>query len=854
MADSNLTVKISADVTSLQAQAAVAKAELSDLNATVKTLADEFVAASDEMKGSLAPQLEAAALKASAMKAELAALNAEMKASVHPEVTGFFGTLNEGIQGTTEKIEGLTSNFSAIGRLTAALSEFVMAGLAVDAVGETINRVAEDGENLLHLSQETGLTTEQLSGLKVMATETGTSFDEFTKLIQKLPGTMQEAAINPASKAGQAFAAMGIQVTGTNGQLLPMGDILNEVSAKLASYADGTNKTALETDIFGAKIGATLIPMLNQLGQVGLQGAIEKSDELNQTWTGSSAESAEQFESDMSRAKLAVEGITDAIVRGLLPALDWMAKGLAPTLDAQITAVQAAVAKGGEGVHGGAELPALNQQLANLEAQKKQLDDSIAAQSATAGGAAPGSVAAPVEAPKDNADWMAGQTDALDQQNALIEQNAATTAQANEEKLQNTVQYWQGVLAAGNLSSKEEAAAQDALAKAEMADRKSELSAGTSAMKGAATEQTQIASDAAAAQKAIADAQYQTKVSNWDAEVAQGKMTKAQEIQDEIAAQNQMYQAALAEMQGEVALYATGTAAKAKELEEIQELTATHNATIAKMNADLVNQQVTDAQKLVDAQTQAANATSAAWEKAFQPISQAFDSSINGILQGTQTLQQAELKAAQSIALAFIDAEAKKVVNFVAGEAMILARGVATQMGLTAAVSSGLAAQQAAKTAADATGRTEDVALGTAQINSSAGKAAAGAYSAVAGIPIVGPVLAPMAAATAYAGVMAFDVLSAEGGMAIPAGVNPLTQLHEKEMVLPAHIAQPLQHMIAGGNTSNNSIGGDTHMNFTQHINGGGGIDAGMLAKAGRGIMDSIIDLTRNGTLRLPGR
>jgi hypothetical protein len=46
---------------------------------------------------------------------------------------------------------------------------------------------------------------------------------------------------------------------------------------------------------------------------------------------------------------------------------------------------------------------------------------------------------------------------------------------------------------------------------------------------------------------------------------------------------------------------------------------------------------------------------------------------------------------------------------------------------------------------------------------------------------------------------------SASGGFDIPAGVNPLTQLHEKEMVLPAHIAEPLRQNLAGGG----GMGGD---------------------------------------------
>jgi hypothetical protein len=377
---------------------------------------------------------------------------------------------------------------------------------------------------------------------------------------------------------------------------------------------------------------------------------------------------------------------------------------------------------------------------------------------------------------------------------------------------------------------------------------------GASKAQAAQDQITQIAQAAAEARKQISASEYQVKVSTWDAEVSTGQMTKVQEVQAEISAQNQMYQVELSTAQKEAALDTAGTAAKAKALDDITVLTASHNAEIASLNSQLVSQQVDDAKKLQEQQEAAAEATQQAWQRAFQPIAQAFDTSINGVLQGTQTLQQAEVKAAESIALAYIDAEAKKLTAFVASEAMILARGVATEVGLTTATVAGNTARMAAKTSADAAGRAEDIALGTAQINGNAMKAASGAYAAVAGIPYVGPVLAPIAATTAYAAVMAYDVLSAAGGLAIGPGENPLVQLHENETVLPAHIAQPLQSWLSNSSTDNSSQS-NVNLNLNQHIHGGGaGVDAGMMEKAGNAVMNSIIDLTRNGTLRLPGR
>jgi hypothetical protein len=83
------------------------------------------------------------------------------------------------------------------------------------------------------------------------------------------------------------------------------------------------------------------------------------------------------------------------------------------------------------------------------------------------------------------------------------------------------------------------------------------------------------------------------------------------------------------------------------------------------------------------------------------------------------------------------------------------------------------------------------------QIGANAATAGSGAYAATAAIPVVGPAMAPAAAASAYAGALSFTGLipSAAGGFDIPAGINPLTQLHEREMVLPAKHADTIRNL-----------------------------------------------------------
>lgn len=120
----------------------------------------------------------------------------------------------------------------------------------------------------------------------------------------------------------------------------------------------------------------------------------------------------------------------------------------------------------------------------------------------------------------------------------------------------------------------------------------------------------------------------------------------------------------------------------------------------------------------------------------------------------------------------------------------------------------------ATKTAQDSAGAAASLAAeqstGAASIAVHAYRAAAGAYAAIAQIPVVGPVLAPVTAAAALAAVMAFGkrIFSAEGGFDIPAGVNPLVQAHAREMILPAKHADVIRSLADGRGGAG---GGDTH-------------------------------------------
>jgi len=165
-----------------------------------------------------------------------------------------------------------------------------------------------------------------------------------------------------------------------------------------------------------------------------------------------------------------------------------------------------------------------------------------------------------------------------------------------------------------------------------------------------------------------------------------------------------------------------------------------------------------------------------------------FETNFTSMLTKAQSFRQAMAGISKSVGQTMVQEMVHKVYTaWVAGWAQKLAQ----HLGF-------LSVEQGQEASAAATGALEKKGIAFSEIMANAGIAASGAYAAIAAIPYVGPALAPEAAAIAFAGASSYgaSVFSASQGFDIPRGMNPMTQLHEEEMVIPAKYANGLRDMI----------------------------------------------------------
>ncbi len=171
------------------------------------------------------------------------------------------------------------------------------------------------------MAQKVGVSTEALSAYMVAARLSDVSNEQLQTGFQQLAKN-QADFVNGSGEAGDAFRALGISqedVKRLNGDNAALFDL---VAGKLATFADGANKTAIAMKIFG-RSGAELIPLIN-----GLEEARKEAELLGALIDKDTAAAAERFNDNLTRVGVSVQAVGLNIAKAVLPTLEKMSERL----------------------------------------------------------------------------------------------------------------------------------------------------------------------------------------------------------------------------------------------------------------------------------------------------------------------------------------------------------------------------------------------------------------------------------------------------------------------------------------------------------------------------------------------
>ena len=201
-------------------------------------------------------------------------------------------------------------------------------GAAITGLTVMTKNAIDNADALRDLSIRTGESTELLSAYGYAASQTGTDVETLAKGLKVLSKNAADA-LNPTSEQSKVFAALGIEVKDTSGNLRKLGDLIPDIADRFKMMEDGTTKAALAQALFG-KAGLELTEFLNQ-GSAGLGEFTEKAKALGIVVDGQTAAAADNFNDTLGDLKALSEGYALHLAKELLPDLQQLARGFTDT-------------------------------------------------------------------------------------------------------------------------------------------------------------------------------------------------------------------------------------------------------------------------------------------------------------------------------------------------------------------------------------------------------------------------------------------------------------------------------------------------------------------------------------------
>lgn len=212
------------------------------------------------------------------------------------ELTADDRELRSVLGNATKSLSGIGSKLRTFGAALAPVAgAFAAVGGAAVAVSLKAGRMADE---LLDLSDMTGLTTDQLQEFRRVTNQAGVDTDVLAEAAKKMTVRMATGAEGSADLR-QGLKSLGISARDAEGNLRPMSEVMDESIVALAGMADEATRNVTATKLFG-RSAAELAPVLglgadeierlrgeaHDLGLVIGGDALENANRFRQTWDG----------------------------------------------------------------------------------------------------------------------------------------------------------------------------------------------------------------------------------------------------------------------------------------------------------------------------------------------------------------------------------------------------------------------------------------------------------------------------------------------------------------------------------------------------------------------------------------
>ena len=236
-------------------------------------------------------------------------------------------TLPPGVQAAVDKL----GQFSASG----AAAVTVVGGL-VGALAKSTMDMSKTADDLLTLSTQTSLTTDQLQEFEYASELVDVSTDTLRGSLVKLTNNMQTAATGTGS-AAEAFKKLHVKVSDSSGKLKDNYEVFLKTIDALGKMKNETERDALAMDIFGRS--ATDLNPLIEAGSGRLKELAEQAHEVGYVVDNETLQSFGELDDAMQKLDKQGDAVKRSFAEALLPIITAFAEAVSKIPTPVLTAV-----------------------------------------------------------------------------------------------------------------------------------------------------------------------------------------------------------------------------------------------------------------------------------------------------------------------------------------------------------------------------------------------------------------------------------------------------------------------------------------------------------------------------------
>ena len=231
--------------------------------------------------------------------------------------------LGNSLQGLQGQAKNAVLGFNSLKGAVAGFGAAIAGSAIVAGLGAIVKQSIDAGDELFNLQAKTGVAANALIGIGNAAKLADVDMGTLGKGLTKLNVNLVNAAEGNEDLA-RKFQALGVNVKGANGQVVPADKALKQIADRFADMPDGAQKAAAAVALFG-KSGTELIPLLNE-GAASMEKFTYKVGE-------DFAARSDLFNDTITELSIKTQGFGLELTDALLPALQSILEVFADLFD-----------------------------------------------------------------------------------------------------------------------------------------------------------------------------------------------------------------------------------------------------------------------------------------------------------------------------------------------------------------------------------------------------------------------------------------------------------------------------------------------------------------------------------------